>query len=130
VNHAEPLRGYAAFDRVFNGGRKLSGALTTCLYLLDYTEKASLNIGYAVSSRRFNAVRRNRLRRMMREAVRQECAPLFDALMRHSVSASLVLVFRAHPNADVRCLPLSSFRQDIAGLFRRLAEKLGEVSHA
>lgn len=130
MSQAEPLRGYAAFDRVFNGGQKIGGSMATCLYLIERTEKAALHVGYAVSSKRFNAVRRNRVRRLMREAVRLECAPLCDAMVQHSVSANLVLVFRARADTEVRCLPLVSFRKDIAGIFGRLAERLVEVARA
>jgi ribonuclease P protein component len=130
VKQAEPLRGYAAFDRVFNGGRKIGGALTMCVYLLERTEKAALHVGYAVSSKRFNAVRRNRVRRLMREAVRSECAPLFVALSQQSVSADLVLIFRSRPDVDTHRLFLAPLRADVADVFGRLAERLAETAHA
>ncbi len=130
MKQAEPLRGYAAFDRVFDGGRKIGGALTLCVYLLERTEKAALHVGFAVSSKQFNAVRRNRVRRLMREAVRFECAPLCVALSQHSVSADLVFIFRPRPNIDVQRLSLASLRADVADVFGRLAERLAESVHA
>jgi ribonuclease P protein component len=130
VNQAEPLRGYAAFDRVFNGGRKIGGALLLCVYLIERTEKAALHVGFAVSSKRFNAVRRNRVRRLMREAVRCECAPLCVALAQLSVSADLVLIFRSRPDTDTKRLSLAPLRADVADVFGRLAERLAESGHA
>lgn len=102
----------------------------TGLFLCEAADRAALYVGYAVSSRRFSAVRRNRVRRMMREAVRSECAPLCDALLQHSVSASLVMVFRPRTDVDVRRLPLVLFRKDVADIFGRLAQRLVEVAHA
>jgi ribonuclease P protein component len=130
VNQVEPLRGYAAFDRVFKGGRKIGGALLMCIYCTERTAKATLHVGYAVSSRRFNAVQRNRIRRLMREATRKECAPLCSALDRHSVSANLILLFRARPDVDVARLALAPVEREVASLFGRLAERLAEVTHA
>lgn len=101
-----------------------------CVYLIERTEKAALHVGFAVSSKRFNAVRRNRVRRLMREAVRSECAPLCVALAQHSVSADLVLVFRGRPESDVRRLSLAPLRADVASVFGRLAERLAEIAHA
>ena len=126
----EPLRGRAAFDRVFDGGRKIGGALTVCVYLVDRAEKAALRVGFAVSSRQFNAVRRNRVRRLMREAVRHECTPLYAALTQLRVSADLVMVFRPRPNLDVHRLTLAPFRSDVADVLGRLAERLLEPAHA
>jgi ribonuclease P protein component len=130
VNQAEPLRGYAAFDRVFKGGRKIGGALLTCIYCAERTEKAALHVGYAVSSRHFNAVQRNRIRRLMREAARKECSPLCGTLSEFAVSADLILLFRARPETDVRRLTLAPVQRDVAGLFGRLAERLAEAAHA
>jgi len=130
VKQAEPLRGYAAFDRVFNGGRKIGGALTVCVYLTERTEKAALHVGFAVSSKRFNAVRRNRVRRLMREAVRSECAALCVALTQHSVSADLILIFRPRSDIDMQRLCLAPLRADVADVFSRLAERLAEAAHA
>lgn len=100
------------------------------MYLIEQAGRPVLRVGYAVSSRRFNAVRRNRLRRLMREAVRAESALLCEALAQHSVSASIVLAYRARADVDVRRLPLGSVRRDVGDLFRRLARRLMELAHA
>jgi len=130
VKPVEALRGHAAFGRVFDGGRKIGGALMVCVFLVDRAEKAALRVGFAVSSRQFNAVRRNRVRRLMREAVRFECAPLNAAVTQLRVSADLVLVFRPRADLDVHRLTLAPFRSDVADVFNRLAERLLEPAHA
>jgi RNase P protein component len=101
-----------------------------CIYRIERTGNAALHVGYAVSSKRFNAVRRNRIRRLMREAVRMECAALCVALLQHSVSADCVLMFRPRPDTDLERLSLAPFRSDIADLFGRLSKRLVETAHA
>jgi ribonuclease P protein component len=130
VSRAEPLRGYAAFDRVFNGGRKIGGTLTLCFYLVQRTEKAALHVGYAVSSRRWKAVRRNRVRRLMREAVRCECGPLCAALTQQRVTADLVLVLRPRPDVDMERISLAQCRADLAAHFDRLTKRITEAPGA
>jgi ribonuclease P protein component len=130
VKQAAPLRGYAAFDRVFKSGQRIGGTHVMCMYQLERAEKPVLLVGYAVSSRQFNAVRRNRVRRLMREATRLECAQLCSALTRHSVTAELILLFRTRPGSDVRRLTLAPMQRDVAGLFGRLAQRLAEAAHA
>jgi ribonuclease P protein component len=130
VKQSEPLRGYAAFDRVLNGGRKIGGALTLCVYLIERTERAALHVGYAVSSKRFNAVRRNRVRRLMREAVRFESVQLCRVLAELSFSADLVFIFRPRPDVDTQRLSLAPMRADIADVLGRLAARIVEGAHA
>lgn len=130
MKQAAPLRGYAAFDRVFKSGQKIGGTHVMCVYQLERAEKPVLHVGYAVSSRQLNAVRRNHVRRLLREATRLECAPLCSAQTRHSVSVDLILLFRSRAGSDVRRLTLAPLQRDVAGLFGRLAERLAETGHA
>ncbi|MCC6397214.1 MAG: ribonuclease P protein component [Bacteroidetes bacterium] len=124
------LRGHESFDRVFSEGRRVAGTLIHCMYLLEASDQPSLRAGYAVSHAKYHAVRRNRLRRLMREAFRLESHPLRQAVVHHRVSADLVFLFRPKSDVHVERLTVSPFRTEIAGFCERIRERIEDDVHA
>lgn len=114
------LRGHAAFSRVFASGRRIEGALVRCVAVIEPAPIPELRIGYAVSSKAYSAVWRNRLRRLMREAVAAHRGPLEAALRRGGMSGSIVFSFNQRAGADVRKLTLPPIATEIGGHCRRL----------
>jgi ribonuclease P protein component len=130
VKREGTLRGRESFDRVFAHGFRAGGTLLQCMYLLEASEQPVLRAGYAVSHKRFHAVRRNRFRRLMREAFRLESGPLRAAAEHHRVSADLVFVFRPKSDAHVERLTLHPVRTEIAGYCRRVLERIEQYGGA
>ena len=124
MNPAEALRGFAAFDRVFRDGRRTSGALLHCMYRVERAERVVLRVGFAVSSKHYHAVRRNRLRRLMREAFRAEQEILYGALERARSSADVVFLFRPKTPLTVERLSVFPVRDDMAAICRRIMVQL------
>ena len=58
------------FGHTMLRGGQIEGKFLRCYYLLSEESETPLRVGFAVSSRVFNAVRRNRIKRMLREAFR------------------------------------------------------------
>jgi len=100
------------------------------MYLLEAPEQPVLRAGYAVSHKRFHAVRRNRIRRLMREAFRLESEPLRAAVEHHRVSADLVFMFRPKSDVHVERLTLQPVRTEIAGFCRRVRERIEQYDRA
>lgn len=118
------LRGYGAFRRVFALGQRVDGTLVRCAVLVEMSAQTGLRVGYAVSSRAHNAVRRNRLRRLMREAFARERGLLLEEVGEKGRSLSLVFSFKGGPGVDIRRLKLPVVHADIAGICRQLRKKL------
>ena len=118
------LRGRSAFSRVFALGERIDGTLIRSFALVERSQKSSLRVGYAVSSRTYGAVKRNRLRRLMREAFRDEQASLLLALETAGSSAELILAVKKIPPADVKRLTVFPVRGDLAGICRQLKARL------
>ena len=116
------LRGRGAFDRVFSSGKRLDGTLLQCIYTIQAGE--GIKAGFAVSSRHFGAVRRNRLRRLMREAFSLEKGGLIPLLAQRRLSASIVFTFRLRKEAQADFLKLEPVRKDMAALCRGIGAKL------
>ncbi len=114
------LRGHAAFGRVFAAGRRLEGTLLRCIVVLEPAPNPQMNVGYAVSSRVYTAVWRNRLRRLMREGFALQQESLAEALQRRGMSASIVFAFKPHPQSFIRRLKLQPVGEEIADLCTQL----------
>ena len=120
----ETLRGRDIFSRLYASGRRADGELIRCLFLLEKASTAELLTGFAVPRRTCNAARRNRLRRLMREAFRQEREALRAALQASQCSARILFVFRGKRDLPVERMKLSSVRKDMGSLCRAVMSKL------
>ena len=120
----ETLRGRDVFSRLYASGRRADGVLIRCLFLLENASTAELLTGFAVPRRTCNAVRRNRLRRLMREAFRPEREALLSALHKSRCSARILFVFRGKRDLPVERVSFSSVRADIANLCRAVISKV------
>jgi len=120
VNKAETLRGRGAFASVYAGGTKLEGTVLRCFFRIDRGAGTLLRAGFSVSSRNFNAVQRNRIRRLMRVAFDGEAGWLRRAVGADRCVA-MVFIFKGRKGFAVTQLKLEQVRTDISSLCRRCA---------
>jgi hypothetical protein len=102
----------------------MDGALVRVFALVEPSGRSSLRVGYAVSSRTYGAVRRNRIRRLMREAFRGEREPLLESLRAGGSSVELIFSLRKIPPAEAARLKLHPVRSDIAQICRQLRARV------
>lgn len=114
------LRGHAAFSRVFASGRRIDGSLVQCFVVIEPAGNPELKVGFAVSSRAYKAVWRNRLRRLLREAFSRHEESLLEKLDGSGMSATMILAFKARLQVDIRRLRIHPVSADIAGICRQL----------
>jgi RNase P protein component len=102
----------------------MEGVLVRCVAKVERAPVPELRVGYAVSSKAYSAVWRNRLRRLMREAVAVHRERLEKALQRGGMSASVVFSFNQRAGTDVRRITLSPIADEIGHHCRRLEGSL------
>ncbi|MGD9855041.1 MAG: ribonuclease P protein component [Planctomycetaceae bacterium] len=106
------LRRAADFDRVY--ARKARAGDPALLIFADSNPEGETRIGLSVSKKHGNAVRRQRIKRLLREAFRLE---------QHNVPAGLDLILI--PRVDSGAA-LSDYRSSLLRLSRRLSRQLAE----
>lgn len=98
-----------------------SGSIRAVYRVVDTPDGGStpLQVGVFVSRRAGGAVRRNRIRRQMREAYRHRHPDLVTALAGRPGMLTLALVFRGSPDVDWNTL-----RRDVSSVVERLIRNL------
>lgn len=118
------LRGRGAFQRVFEGGRRLDGRLVGCIYSVGSETDSALRAGFVVSSKHLNAVRRNRVRRLLREAFQRSSDDLGRVAEDAGRSVELLLVYRPRQRTETDRLTLRDVLPDVASACRTIAARL------
>ena len=118
MSNSETLRGRGAFDALFAAGRRANAALVRCLFRFDPGPAGCVRVGYSVPRRCGTAVRRNRVRRLMREAFRVEKEGFQGALREAGRSVSLIFVFRGSRECAEGPLSMTVIRHDVVQLCR------------
>ena len=110
------LRAGAEFKRTLLHGRRVEGKLLRCYYLTYEDGDPPLQVGYVVSSGRYNAVRRNRIKRLLRAAVAVEGPFLKEYLARKRKRLSLILYFKGGAKHEVERLKLRAIQEEVAAM--------------
>lgn len=126
MNKKDILRGRILFKRVAQEGKRIHGRFIRCAYLLEPDAKVGVQVGFKVFARTMNAVRRNRVRRLMREAFEQERIVVDDAVNEAGVAARIILFYKGDDELDVRRMRLLHMLEDVRGICKRLAERITE----
>lgn len=124
LKKSEVLRGRNLFKRIALRGKRLDGELLRCTYLVHNEGDTAFQVAFKVPSRNLNAVRRNRLRRLMREAVCMERSPLDISLAKSSVHIGMMMFYKGAKDATVEKMTLMQIASDVRMFCRAIASLL------
>jgi ribonuclease P protein component len=113
VKKSQTLGGRNSFRDVLLSGTRCEGSVLRCSFVVHHQTDFSLLIGFHVSARKWSAVRRNHLKRLMREAFRHVSADLSMALEQKHAAVSLVCSFKGSSDLPVRNVSLPYVRRDM-----------------
>ena len=112
------------FDRGRSDVASVAAGCVRLLYRVASQEEvgvaAPVQIGFAVGRRVGGAVKRNRVKRLLRETYRTHQRVLMDLFMDRSHTLTVMVLFRSDPTEAEQCI-----RSDLPRAMRRLAERLG-----
>lgn len=114
------LRGYQSFTTVITNGVSFKGTLLSAFVLKDASKK-NLLIGFSVPKKRVPlAANRNRIRRLIREAVRKNLNEAQTTAQRKNIGADIIVMFKGDKETDIRRLQL----RDIEPEWVRIQEQI------
>jgi ribonuclease P protein component len=93
VRKAETLRGRDSFQALYRSGRKVDGEVVRCFFRWGTGAGTRVRAGFSVSARRYNAVRRNRAKRLLRAAYDRERGALAGAAEIAGDSLNVLFVY-------------------------------------
>ena len=116
LSKAEILRGHEAFREVLTKGRRLQGN-----HILSYLQRVNseqnravpVQVGFAVSRWVKSAAKRNRVRRLMREAYRLNKGKLIKRMREENNYLKIVFLYRESKNTNMSKLKLKDIESDI-----------------
>lgn len=117
------LRGKGQFRLVLTGGKRLSGRLLRAGYVCVEGPGDQARIGISVPKRVGNAVTRNRIRRLIREAVRLEVAEILQNFRESAFRIDVLLSFSPSKDVPLDRISLRDFLPDIQKLFSTIADR-------
>jgi len=85
------LKGYRSFQHVISTGSVVASKPLRCFFIIE-DGNAGIRVGFTTRKTR-TKVERNRIRRRLREAFRQECARLENACRENDILLSCVIMF-------------------------------------
>ncbi|HTP13280.1 MAG TPA: ribonuclease P protein component [Bacteroidota bacterium] len=113
---SQTLRGRGAFEAVFARGRRTHAVHVRCIFVLKAGDGQCLTVGFAVPKKAGNAVKRNRMKRLMREAYWREERAFADSLRRLHLSATMIFVFKPPQESPVTAIRFADVHRDISRL--------------
>ena len=122
MKKAETLRGRGRFRSLTAGGTRLEGTLLRCTFRMSAERTPLLQAGVGTQNRTMTAVRRNRVRRLLRAAIDRERERLLEALRSRCCSLDVLFTLR---RGSIPPVPtLGAIHDDLARLCTTLLTRL------
>ena len=96
----EILRGYEAFSKIITKGKNIKSGNLSFYYVTEALQSNFIEIGFAISKKIKGSVKRNRIKRLLREYYRLNKEQLYLVLSKKSCSVRCVVIFSLTNQTD------------------------------
>ncbi len=122
LGKGDVLRGRGQFGHVITRGRSVSAGFLRASYVV--TENGLVRCGISVARQTGNSVRRNRIKRLLREAIRHERRTLQARSKPTRVGVDIVFRFRPTGAPPLRQLSLHHFQPEVEKIFGTIVTRI------
>ena len=123
VKKTQTLRGSKAYRAVFLSGKRTDGQFVRCYSLWHTGAEVGVSTGVAVLDRSLNAVRRNHVKRRMRDALRNVSGRLEKLAVARNTSLHIVVAYRGIRSLDARRVTCSMIHDDLAMVCSKIEKR-------
>jgi ribonuclease P protein component len=120
----EILRGYKVFSKVITTGKCIKSGSLSFYYIVENLQSDFLEIGFAVSKKVKGSVKRNRIKRLLKEYYRLNKEQLYLVLLQQGFSLQSVVIFNSNQLDKVERLAFSDIETDFDQIFKVLFSNL------
>lgn len=127
LNKAEKLKSRKAIERLFQKGKSFTNYPFRLVYFLENEKSADsegLRMAVSIPKRSFaKAVKRNRLKRQVREVYRLNKAPLKELLQKSEMELQIMFLYTSKKEEDYKILEKSMIKS-LKNLFVKMEQVL------
>jgi ribonuclease P protein component len=125
VRKEETLRGRGSFQLLYRSGRKIDGEVLRCFFRWESGAGTPVRAGFSISAKKYNAVKRNRARRLMRAAFDLEREGLAGVAEKTGGALSLLFVYDGGKEMNQARLVFESVRREMSSICRKICIAAG-----
>lgn len=120
----EILRGYKVFSRIITTGKSIRRGNLSFYYIVGGLEGNPIKMGFAISKKVKNAVKRNRVKRLLKEYFRLNKSAFYRLLLRNSCSLECVVIFNSNRLDIINKIDLNGIIIDFDQILNELKTNL------
>ena len=129
MRKAETLRGRGSFQSLYRSGRRIDGEVLRCFFRWETGAGTLVRAGFSISAKRYNAVKRNRAKRLMRAAFDLERARWLRTAEAAGRRLSVLFVYSGTREATPEHFTLEPIRMDLGSLCRKVSALAAREHH-
>jgi ribonuclease P protein component len=110
---------------LYRSGRRFDGEVLRCFFQWESGAGTPVRAGFSISAKKYNAVKRNRARRLMRAAYEQEREGLAGASGKAGIVLSVLFVYNGGKDLKSARFGFESVRRDMSAICRKICAGAG-----
>ena len=120
----EILRGYKVFSKIITTGKCIKSGQLSFYYIVENLQSDFIEIGFAISKKIKGSVKRNRIKRLLKEYYRLNKEQLYLVLVKKKSSLKCVVIFNSSQIDKIDRLSFTDVQTDFQQIFKILLSNL------
>jgi len=120
----EILRGYNVFSNIITTGKSIKSGNLSFYYIVETLQSNFVEIGFAISKKIKGSVKRNRIKRLLKEYYRLNKEQLYLVLAKRGCSVRCVVIFNSNQIDKAKKLSFNDVQIDFDQIFKILLSNL------